>query len=77
MLEHVAIWTRNLEGMKDFYCSYFDGKAGAKYQSKSEFHAVSYTHLDVYKRQGCPRTTNCSIHRKGASSFCLEKYLRF
>ena len=39
MLEHVAIWTRNLEGMKDFYCSYFDGKAGAKYQSKSEFHA--------------------------------------
>ena len=25
---------------------------------------VSYTHLDVYKRQG-------------ASSFCLEKYLRF
>lgn len=28
MLEHVAIWTRDLEGMKDFYCAYFDGKAG-------------------------------------------------
>ena len=38
MLEHVAIWTRDLEGMKDFYCAYFDGKAGAKYRSKSAAH---------------------------------------
>ena len=38
MLEHVAILTRDLEGMKDFYCAYFDGKAGAKYRSKSAAH---------------------------------------
>lgn len=38
MLEHVAIWTRDLEGMKDFYCAYFGGKAGAKYRSKSAAH---------------------------------------
>ena len=38
MLEHVAIWTRDLEGMKDFYCANFDGKAGAKYRSKSAAH---------------------------------------
>ena len=38
MLEHVAIWTRDLEGMKEFYCAYFDGKAGAKYRSKSAAH---------------------------------------
>lgn len=30
MLEHVAIWTRDLEGMKEFYCAYFDGKAGGE-----------------------------------------------
>ena len=38
MLEHVAIWTRDLEGMKEFYCAYFDGKAGAKYRSQSAAH---------------------------------------
>lgn len=40
MLEHVAIWTRNLEEMKTFYCSFFDGQAGEKYQSDSEFNAT-------------------------------------
>ncbi len=39
MLEHVAIWTRNLEEMRDFYCSFFNGQAGEKYQSNSEFNA--------------------------------------
>ena len=39
MLEHVAIWTRNLEEMKTFYCTFFDGQAGEKYQSNSEFKA--------------------------------------
>ncbi|MDD3569593.1 MAG: VOC family protein [Lachnospiraceae bacterium] len=39
MLEHVAIWTRNLEEMKEFYCDFFNGKAGEKYESTSEFHA--------------------------------------
>ena len=38
MLEHVAIWTRDLEGMKEFYCAHFDGKAGAKYRSKAAAH---------------------------------------
>ena len=39
MLEHVAIWTNNLEAMKMFYCSLFNGKAGDKYQSSTEFHS--------------------------------------
>ena len=28
MLEHIAIWTSDLEEMKTFYCSYFNGQAG-------------------------------------------------
>jgi len=39
MLEHVAIWARDLEGMKEFYCSFLNGQAGEKYESESEFHA--------------------------------------
>lgn len=30
-IEHVAIWTKNLEQLKDFYTDYFQAEAGAKY----------------------------------------------
>ncbi len=33
MIEHIAIWTRQLEAMKDFYVRYFGGKPGEKYIS--------------------------------------------
>lgn len=39
MLEHVAIWTKDLEAMKEFYCRFFSGQAGEKYQSSMEFHS--------------------------------------
>lgn len=30
-LEHVAVWTRDLEPLKTFYTTYFGARAGAKY----------------------------------------------
>lgn len=33
MIEHIAIWTRQLEVMKDFYVRYFCGEPGEKYIS--------------------------------------------
>lgn len=30
-IEHVAIWTRDIETLKSFYTSYFGGRAGEKY----------------------------------------------
>ena len=33
-IEHVAVWTNQLETMKDFYVKYFGGVAGEKYVSK-------------------------------------------
>ena len=30
-IEHLALWTNNLEEMKDFYLKYFDGKSNEKY----------------------------------------------
>jgi lactoylglutathione lyase len=33
-INHVAIWTNQLEAMKTFYCQYFKGKAGHKYHNK-------------------------------------------
>jgi lactoylglutathione lyase len=33
-IEHVAIWTRDLAAMKDFYCTWFQGEAGPKYSNE-------------------------------------------
>ena len=30
-IEHIAIWVKDLESMKDFYCKYFNAVAGKKY----------------------------------------------
>jgi lactoylglutathione lyase len=32
-IEHLAIWTEQLELLKEFYCTYFGGKAGCLYQN--------------------------------------------
>lgn len=37
-LEHVAIWTQQLEEMKAFYTKYFDAVPNEKYESNSDFH---------------------------------------
>ncbi len=35
-IEHVAIWTRNLEDLKAFYTRYFGGTAGEKYRNAAK-----------------------------------------
>jgi lactoylglutathione lyase len=30
-IEHIAIWTQNLQVLKDFYCTWFQAEAGQKY----------------------------------------------
>ena len=30
-IAHIAVWTKNLEAMKDFYSKYFKGKSNEKY----------------------------------------------
>jgi lactoylglutathione lyase len=35
-IEHLAIWVNDLEGMKDFYCKYFQAKANAKYTNSQK-----------------------------------------
>lgn len=43
-LEHIAVWTRNIEALKDFYCKYFNAVSNAKYSSTHDFnqHFESY-----------------------------------
>lgn len=40
-IEHVALWTSNLENMKEFYEEFFDGEVGSKYVNPK-------THFESY-----------------------------
>lgn len=45
-IEHLAIWTNQLEEMKEFYCKYFGGTATDKYiNHKKEFESY-FIHFD-------------------------------
>ena len=35
-IEHIAIWVKDLEGMKAFYEKYFDGKPNEKYRNEQK-----------------------------------------
>jgi lactoylglutathione lyase len=39
-IEHIAIWVKDLEKMKNFYCKYFDTTPGDKYHNvKKDFNS--------------------------------------
>ncbi|MBM7556761.1 VOC family protein [Halanaerobacter jeridensis] len=57
-IEHIAIWTNNLEKLKEFYVNYFDGQAGEKYYNpKKEFESYfiefeSGARLEIMRKAG-------------------------
>ena len=64
IIEHVAIWTRDLEKLKDFYTTYFSGRSGEKYnnlarQFESYFVAFSSgARLELMQMPSIPLTLN-------------------
>ncbi|MBP1637879.1 MAG: acetyltransferase [Bacteroidetes bacterium] len=56
-IAHIAIWTKDLEAMKDFYCKYFMGKSNQKYTNPIkgfESYFVSFesgTNLELMRKQ--------------------------
>jgi len=66
-LEHVAIWTNDLEKLKDYYCSYFGGIANSKY-TNGEKNFSSYfltfkggARLEIMTMTGVPGNANDTI----------------
>ena len=63
-LEHVAIWTDQLEVLKDFYVTYFDGVSNSKYiNSSKQFHSYFLTfesgaRLELMSMPDIPANTN-------------------
>ena len=66
-LEHVAIWTRRLEELKDYYVKYFDGIPNEKYvNSKKHFKSyfISFSsgaRLELMQMSGIPENSNDTI----------------
>jgi lactoylglutathione lyase len=63
-IEHVAIWTRDLERLRDFYCRHFDARAGARYSNPARGFASYFlsfesgARLELMQMPGIPASRN-------------------
>jgi lactoylglutathione lyase len=84
-IDHVAIWTTQLENLKDYYVRYFDGKSNSKYLNKDS-HFESYfitfdsgSRLELMQKPGIPPNLNDPIEKQYQGiihlSFCVENML--
>ena len=70
VIDHVAIWTPQLEKLKDYYVRYFNGKSNEKYLNK-ERHFESYfisfdsgTRLELMQMPGIPQNLNDTVGKQ-------------
>jgi lactoylglutathione lyase len=67
ILEHIAIWTDNLEGLKQYYIKYFGATPNEKYTNEqNQFHSYFLTfesgaRLEIMTRPGIPENRNDRI----------------
>lgn len=54
-IEHIAVWSRNLEALKDFYCKYFGARAGEKYVNPTK----GFESYFLYFQSGCRLELMC------------------
>ena len=67
ILEHIAIWTNQLEELKDYYSHYFGGQPNKKYTNeKKEFHSYFLTFssgakLEIMSKPNIPENKNDTV----------------
>ena len=67
ILEHVAIWTSNLEALKDYYIKYFGATPNNKYiNSTNQFQSYFLTfrsgaRLEIMSKPGIPQNQNDTV----------------
>lgn len=68
-IEHIAIWTKDIENLKKFYITYFNGTAGEKYtNSKKCFNSYfikfdSGARLELMQMPTVPANLNDTINQ--------------
>lgn len=69
-LDHVAIWTRNLERLKDFYVNFFGGTANTKYHNpETDFESYFITfgncsRIELMHLPGIPDSQNDPVSKQ-------------
>lgn len=69
-LDHIAIWTDNLESLKNYYVTYFNGVPNEKYSNaKNGFQSYfisfnSRTKLEIMSMSGIPGNRNDTVIRQ-------------
>jgi len=69
-IDHVAIWTNQLENMKDYYVRYFNGRADRKYinnENLFESYFVSFdsgSRIELMHKPGIPGNLNDSVEKQ-------------
>ena len=67
ILEHIAIWTNQLEELKNYYSQYFGGQPNKKYTNKNkEFHSYFLTFssgakLEIMSKPNIPENKNDTV----------------
>lgn len=67
ILEHIAIWTNQLEALKDYYTTYFGGKSNEKYTNpKTQFQSYFIAfdkgaRLELMCKPNIPNNANDTI----------------
>lgn len=66
-IEHIAIWTNDLEGLRNFYMHYFDASSNEIYHNHSKGYRSYFLsfdggcRLEIMEMPGIPRTKNDAI----------------
>ena len=69
-LEHVAIWTNDLERLKNYYITYFGAVSNEKYtNTEKQFSSyflgfTSGARLEIMTRAGIPENANDTVHQQ-------------
>jgi lactoylglutathione lyase len=69
-IDHVAIWTNQLEILKGYYVKYFNGSANKKYTNKEtgfESYFISFdsgSRLEIMQKQGIPENLNDRVTKQ-------------
>jgi len=77
-IEHIAIWTSDLEHLRKFYTVYFNAEAGSKYvNSKKEFQSYflrfdSGARLEIMQKSGVVNGATTTLEVTGLAHFAMS-----
>ncbi|MCG6189035.1 VOC family protein [Maribellus maritimus] len=78
-IEHIALWTSNLEGMRSFYMHYFDASSNEIYYNHSKGYRSYFLsfdgdcRLEIMEMPGIPKSKNDPIKQfSGLIHFAIK-----